>query len=117
MADRGDEGALAASLRERVGGAGDVSEQSHGRQTVRIGGPAAREFLTRLCALDLHPRVAGPGFCAQTPVAGIAALVHQLDATPTFEVVVYAGYAEAFWGRLTTSAASFGYLVAVERVG
>jgi hypothetical protein len=31
--------------------------------------------------------------------------------------VVYAGYAEAFWHRLTTTAASFGYLVAVERVG
>lgn len=117
MADGGDDGALAASLRGRVGTAGDVSEQSHGRQTLRIGGPAARELLTHLCALDLHPRVAGPGFCAQTPVAGIAALVHQLDAAPTFDVVVYAGYAEAFWGRLTTSAASFGYLVAVERVG
>lgn len=116
-ADWGDDGALSASLRARVGTAGDVSEQSHGRQTIRLAGPAARELLTRLCALDLHPRVAGPGFCAQTPVAGIAALIRQLDAAPTFEVVVYAGYAEAFWGRLTASAASFGYLVAVERVG
>ncbi len=116
-ADRGDDGALSASLRERVGDAGDVSEQSHGRQTIRLGGAAVRELLTRLCTLDLHPRVAGPTFCAQAPVAGIAALVHQLDAAPTFDVVVYAGYAEAFWGRLTRCAASFGYLVAVERVG
>jgi sarcosine oxidase subunit gamma len=116
-ADWGDDGGLAAMLHARVGGAGDVSEQSHGRQTVRIAGTAARELLTRVCTLDLHPRVAGAGLCAQTPVAGIAALVHQRDAAPTFDVMVYAGYAEAFWGRLTVNAASFGYVVAVERVG
>ena len=117
MADRGDDGALASSLRARAGDAGDVSEQSHGRQTIRVGGPAVRELMARLCALDLHPRVAGPGCCAQAPIAGVAALLHQLDAAPTFDLVVYAGYAEAFWHRLTTTAASFGYLVAVERVG
>ena len=117
MADGGDDGALAARLKERVGDAGDVSEQSHGRQTIRLGGPAVAELMTRLCALDLHPRAAAPGWCAQTRVAGIGALVHQCDAAPTFDVVVYAGYAEAFWRRLTTSAAAFGYLVAVERVG
>ncbi len=117
MTDWGDDGGLAARLRARLGDAGHVSEQSHGRQTVRIGGPRTREVLSRLCTLDLHPRVAGPTFCAQAPIAGVAALIHQLDGAPTFDMGVYAGYAEAFWGRLTTSAAPFGYLVAVERVG
>jgi len=113
MAERGDDGGLAALLRARLGDAGHVSDQSHGRQTVRIGGPRTREVLSRLCALDLHPRVAGVGFCAQTPVAGLGCLVQQVDAAPSFDLVVYAGYAEAFWGRLTRTAAAFGYAVVV----
>jgi sarcosine oxidase subunit gamma len=113
----GDDGTLAARLREQVGDAAHVSEQSHGRQVVRVDGPAVREFMTRLCALDLHPRAVASGFCAQAPVAGIGCLLHQLDAAPTFDLVVYAGYAEAFWERLTAVAADFGYRVAVERVG
>jgi sarcosine oxidase subunit gamma len=113
----GDDGGLAAMLRERLGDAGHVSEQSHGRQTVRVAGPAARELLTRLCRLDLHPRVAGPGFCAQTPVAGMGCLLHQVDDAPSFDLAVYAGYAAAFWERLTATAAAFGYRVTVERVG
>ncbi len=113
----GDDGELAAMLRERLGDAGYVSEQSHGRQTVRVAGPAARELLTRLCRLDLHPRVAGPGFCTQTPIAGTGCLLHQVDDAPSFDLAVYAGYAEAFWGRLTHAAAAFGYRVTIERVG
>ena len=68
----------------------------------------------RGCRLDLHPRVAGPGFCAQTPIAHIGCLLHQVDAVPTFDLVVYAGYAEAFWGWLTQTAAAFGYRAHVE---
>ena len=117
MADRGDDGGLSAMLRARLADIGHVSEQSHGRQTVRIDGPRTRDVLARLCTLDLHPRVAGAGFCAQAPVAGIGCLVHQVDAAPTFDLVVYAGYAEAFWGRLTRTTAAFGYAVAVVRTG
>lgn len=116
-AEWGDDGALASMVRTRLGGAGHVSEQSHGRQTVRVAGPAARELMTRLCRLDLHPRTASPGFCAQSPVADIACLVHVLDPTPALDLVVAAGYAEAFWHRLTESAAPFGYRVEIEKVG
>ncbi len=113
----GDDGALGSALRRRLGDGAHVSEQSHGRQTVRIAGPAARELMTRLCRLDLHPRTAPAGFCAQTPVAGIACLIHLLDPTPALDLVVAAGYAEAFWHRLTESAAPFGYRVEIEKVG
>jgi sarcosine oxidase subunit gamma len=94
-----------------------VSEQSHGRQVVRVEGPAARALLERLCRLDLHPRRVAAGYCAQTTVAGIGCLVHQRDATPAFDLVVYAGYAQAFWERLTHTAASFGYRVVIEQLG
>ena len=51
-----------------------VVDVSAARTTVRIGGPAARELLAHGCALDLDPRVFGPGSssgreCAQTMLA------------------------------------------------
>jgi hypothetical protein len=44
-------------------------------------------------------------------------LLHQVDDGPSFDLSVYAGYAAAFWERLTATAAAFGYRVTVERVG
>ncbi|MFE9098115.1 sarcosine oxidase subunit gamma [Streptomyces sp. NPDC007264] len=44
----------------------DVSAQ---RTTLLVAGPRARDLLAHGCALDLHPRVFGPGRCAQTALA------------------------------------------------
>ncbi|TQS25765.1 sarcosine oxidase subunit gamma [Microbispora sp. KK1-11] len=44
----------------------DVSAQ---RTTLVVAGDRARDVLAHGCALDLHPRVFGPGRCAQTMLA------------------------------------------------
>ncbi|MFE5185897.1 sarcosine oxidase subunit gamma [Streptomyces sp. NPDC056628] len=41
----------------------DVSAQ---HTTLLVSGPRARDLLSHGCALDLHPRVFGPGRCART---------------------------------------------------
>ena len=87
---------------------GYVSEQSDSRICIRISGKYAREFLSRGCRLDLHPSVASPGFCAQTPIAQISVLLHQIDALPTYDLYLYSGFARSFWHWLNDTAKQFG---------
>lgn len=87
---------------------GYVSEQSDSRVCIRISGKYAREFLSRGCRLDLHPSVASPGFCAQTPIAQIGVLLHQVDAFPTYDLYLYSGFARSFWHWLGDTAKQFG---------
>ncbi|WP_214416017.1 sarcosine oxidase subunit gamma [Sphaerisporangium fuscum] len=46
-----------------------VTDVSAHRTTVRLAGPRARDVLAHGCAVDLHPRVFGPGRCVQTMLA------------------------------------------------
>ena len=87
---------------------GYVSEQSDSRICIRISGKYAREFLSRGCRLDLHSSVASPGFCAQTPIAQISVLLHQIDALPTYDLYLYSGFARSFWHWLNDTAKQFG---------
>lgn len=61
---------LVARLTEAAGGEHvsvvDVSAQ---RTTLVVAGDRARDVLAHGCTLDLHPRVFGPGRCAQTTLA------------------------------------------------
>jgi sarcosine oxidase subunit gamma len=71
----------------------DVSAQ---RTTVLVSGPSARDLLSHGCPLDLHPRVFGPGRCAQTTLARTqVVLVARDEARAGFWVLVrssFAGY-------------------------
>ncbi|MBX2823655.1 MAG: sarcosine oxidase subunit gamma [Gammaproteobacteria bacterium] len=104
----GDDGSFASQLRQQLGNHAFVSEQSHGRVVIRVSGANARPLMQKGCRLDLHPSVAGAGFCAQTSMAQIGVLIHQLDDQPTYDLHVYSGFARSFWHWLTTSAAQFG---------
>lgn len=93
---RGGE-ALEAELHEAAaatgGAAVDVSAQ---RTTVRLRGAHARDVLAKGCALDLHPRVFGPGAAAQTMLALAAVVLIPLDDNGTdYRIIVrssFAGY-------------------------
>lgn len=87
---------------------GYVSEQSDSRICIKISGKYARELLSRGCRLDLHPSVESPGFCAQTPIAQIGVLLHQIDALPTYDLYLYSGFARSFWHWLNDTAKQFG---------
>ncbi|MFH9001890.1 sarcosine oxidase subunit gamma [Streptomyces afghaniensis] len=71
----------------------DVSAQ---RTTLLVAGPRARDVLAHGCSLDLHPRVFGPGRCAQTNLGRTqVVLVARDDPRPGFWVLVrssFAGY-------------------------
>jgi heterotetrameric sarcosine oxidase gamma subunit len=109
-ADQGD-GALCQSLSERLQDVAAVIDQSHGRTVLRLTGGRARDVLAKGCRLDPHPRVLQSGMCAQTAIAQVGVLLHQIDDRPTYDLYVFAGYARDFLDWLTASAAEFGYRI------
>jgi len=106
------EGVLAAAVRGALEGHATVIDQSHGRITIGIEGEQARAVLAKGCRLDLHPRAFGPGRVASTVIAQVNCLIHQVDATPRFEMTVFSTLAEPFFHWLSESAAEFGYAIA-----
>lgn len=107
-AEWGRDGQLTTDIGHRVHGAAYASEQSHGRAAFRITGPDIMAFLGRECRLDLA--LAAAGFVGQTTLADVGVLIHKIDSTPTFDLIVYTGYAEHFWNTLTTAAQPFNAL-------
>jgi sarcosine oxidase subunit gamma len=106
---RGVEGALASVIKSACGDAGSVVDQTHGHAVIRLSGRNAPVVLTKLCRIDLHPRVFGPPRVAVTPVAELPCVLHQLDALPSYDLIFPATYAGFFVGLLTDAAASVGY--------
>jgi heterotetrameric sarcosine oxidase gamma subunit len=106
-----EEGAFYQDLRARLREVAAVVDQSHGRVVLRLSGVRARDVLAKGCRLDLHSRVFRPGTCAQTVIAQVGVLLHQLDEAPTYDLYVSAGYAADFLAWLTTSATEFGYRI------
>lgn len=106
------EGVLAGAIAAALEGHATVIDQSHGRTTIAIEGPNARAVLAKGCRLDLHPGAFGPGRVASTVIAQVNCLIHQVDATPRFEMTVFSTLAEPFFHWLTDSAAAFGYEIA-----
>jgi len=74
-----------------------VTDVSESRTTIAIGGPRARDLLAKGTSIDLHPRVFGPGACAQTGFAGANIILRQIDDAPTFELLVLDSFAEHVW--------------------
>ena len=101
--------ALARELMAACGDTASIVDQSSGKSVVRISGARAREVLAKGCRLDLHPRAFAPGKSAVTPIAHIHAVLMQVDAAPTFDLVVPSTLARDFVEWLNLSAAEFGY--------
>lgn len=109
--NEGRDGSLCENLRSQLDNDGYVSEQSHGRLIIRVSGANARQLMQKGCRLDLHPSVARGGFCAQTNIAQTGVIVHQRDENPTYDLMLYSGFARSFWHWLTESAAEYGFEV------
>ncbi|MDH6133337.1 sarcosine oxidase subunit gamma [Kitasatospora sp. MAA4] len=82
---------LRAALGDEPGSLVDVSAN---RTTLELAGPAARQVLEKGCALDLHPRSFGPGRCAQTLLSKVGVILHQVDAEPTYRLLVRGSFAQ-----------------------
>jgi sarcosine oxidase subunit gamma len=86
----------------------DVSES---RTVIGLSGPAARDLLARGISLDLHPRVFGPGQCAQTGMSKANVLLHQTGAEPTYEIYVLKSFADYLWRWMSLTAEDFGLAI------
>lgn len=89
-------GELLATLQQAVGDLGAVVDQSHGRCGLRLCGSRARQVMAKNTAVDLHPRVFGPGRCAMTSVAHMNATIVQVDDAPTYDLFVIRSLARSF---------------------
>lgn len=56
--------------------------------TLQLLGRRARELLGRGCSLDLHPRVFGPGHCAQTILADVPLMIQHREAVTGYRLYV-----------------------------
>jgi sarcosine oxidase subunit gamma len=88
-----------------------VTDVSEARTTIVVAGPRARELLAKGVSVDLHPRVFGPGQCAQTGLAGANIILRQTDDRPSYEILVLDSFAEHLWQWL--EGATREYKVAV----
>lgn len=91
---RGLEAGLLDSLGADCGGAcGHALDLSAARTILELSGPRAADVLRHGCALDLHPRVFGPGRCAQTDLARAQVTLHQ-TGPETYRILVRSSFAD-----------------------
>ena len=96
---------LRVALRQAVPEAeGTVVDVSSGFTLLSLAGRRARDLIAAGCAIDVHPRVFGPGRCAQTVYARTGVTLLQRDETPRFEMMVRRSYAGWLWRWMETSA-------------
>ncbi len=111
----GQETGVAQSLRDALDGQHvAVTDVSGGQTVINIAGEHARDVLAKGCSLDLHPRVFGPGRCAQSLVAKAGVTLRQNDVSPSFDLIVRRSFAEylALW--LEDAAQEYGLAVSTE---
>jgi len=101
-------GRLKAALADRACAVTDVGEA---RTVICLAGPHARDVLAKGCSLDLHPRVFGPGRCAQTILAKASVILQQVDETPAYEVYVARSFAEYLWSWVEDAGLEYGVAV------
>jgi sarcosine oxidase, subunit gamma len=90
----GDAPAIETLLHQALGDThGSVVDVSANRTTLSVSGPHARDVLAKGCPIDLHPSVFGPGHCAQTLLARAQVILRQVDADPTYHVLVRGSFA------------------------
>lgn len=92
---------ISAALGDRLAAVTVISDS---RAIIGISGPGAGDILSAGCGLDLHPRSFGPGRCARTRLAEVAALIHQTTDEPAFDIHVDRPVAGYLWDWLIDAA-------------
>lgn len=84
-----------------------LTEVGDSRTCIRISGPRARALIAKGCPLDLHPRVFGPGHCAQSLLAEADIVLHQVSPAPAYDIYVARSFAEYLWLWLEDAAREY----------
>ena len=111
----GREAELAPRLRAALGQVhAAVTDVSEARTAIAVAGPRARDLLAKGMPLDLHPRVFGPGACAQTGLAKANVILRRTDDRPTFEIYLPNSFADHLWTWLEAAAEEYGVAIAAD---
>jgi heterotetrameric sarcosine oxidase gamma subunit len=104
--------AFPVALKQAVGDAASVADQTDGYVIHRVSGPWTRQTLAKGFPIDLHARAFVPGAVAVTIVSHIGAIIWRLDdlpdGSPVFEIAVFRSLVGSFRRWLDDSAAEFG---------
>ena len=98
----------AASLRANIAGVGTVVDLSHARAVLQLSGRAAAKTLAKHCGLDLYSAAFPTGAATNTRFGHLGMTLARIDDAPTFELMVFRGYAAFVFESLAASAAEFG---------
>lgn len=85
-----------------------VVDQSDGRTVLSLSGEAAREILSSLVTVGLHPRAFAAGDAASTHAAGISIHLWQVDDAPSYEIAAFRSYAATLWRWIAHAGAARG---------
>jgi sarcosine oxidase subunit gamma len=114
-ATAGREAALVGTLRVALAGLHvAITDVSEARTIITVAGPRARDLLAKGTPLDLHPRVFGPGHCAQTAMASANVILRQVDDRPSYELHILNSFADYLWTWLEGGCREYGVAVAAE---
>jgi sarcosine oxidase subunit gamma len=73
-----------------------VCDQSGSRILFSVHGPNARMLLGKGLGVDLNPHSFAPNDVAVSSIGHIGVQLWQVDATPTYQLLVARSYAESF---------------------
>ena len=104
------EAALYTELKTKLANIASVTDQSHGRLTIRISGVKARAVLAKGTPIDLHDDEFPLGKSALTQMAHVGVHLTR-TGKDEFTLSVFRGFSESFWEWLTSQSAEFGYQV------
>jgi len=110
LAEGRGEGALYREIKAKLAGLASVTDQSHGRVIIRIAGPKARAVLAKGTPVDLHPAEFPVGKSALTQMAHVGVHLTRVGED-AYDLSVFRGFSESFWGWITEQAEEFGYQV------
>ncbi len=101
----------AATLRQPLAGTATVVDLSHARCALQLRGAAAARTLAKHCGLDLDASAFPTGSATNTRFGHIGMHLARTDDLPTFELLVFRGYAEFVFEVLCDGAAEFGFRI------
>ena len=103
---------FSVSLKQAVGDAASVADQTDGYVIHRVSGPRIGQALAKGFPIDLHNRAFPPGTVAVTAVSHVGAIIWRLDdledGAPVFEIAVFRSLLDSFRRWLDDSLAEFG---------
>ena len=85
-----------AALRERLGEAAWVVDQSGAYRVFKIAGAESRALLQRGVPIDLHPDAFGPDAAASTSIAHMTVVLWRLEGLDAFAVAIFRSYEASF---------------------